>query len=142
VLNKLEGNYISAYAPFETEYNDQECLVAALAENGYPEVEVHENAQPLIGYHGDTRVEVANIIVRRKNIGSSSNDIGFVKGTDGKYKAIISDFDRGKHNAKWLVGLKVAYTDKRMAKEAKRQGLKLKSRAVVNGKLVVRYLQA
>jgi hypothetical protein len=133
---------MSAYSPFETEYNDQECLVAALAENGYKNVEIHETPVHLVGYHGDTRPEVANIIVRRKEIGGASNDIGFVKDeSTGNYKAIISDFDRGKHNDKWLTGLKVAYTDKRQAKEARRQGLVLKSRSVRNGKMVVEYLK-
>ncbi len=134
---------MSAYLPFETEYKDQECLVAALAENGYKIVEQHETAQHLIGYHSDTRPEVANIIIRRAQIGGSSNDIGFVKdATTGKFKAIISDFDKGRHNTKWLTGLKVAYNDKLTTKEAKRQGLKLKSRNIVNGKLIMKYIQA
>lgn len=139
---KLEGNSISAYSPFATEFNDQECLVAALAETGYKEVEIHEQPTNLIGYYGDTRPEVANIIVRRREIGRASNDIGFVKDeTTGNYKAIISDYDRGHHNDKWLTGLKVVYTDKRMAKEARRQGLVLKSRQVINGKIVAKYLK-
>ena len=124
-----------------TEYNDQECLLAALAEAGYKTVEVHAEAQQLTGYHGDLRPERANIIIRRQHIGSASNDIGFVKGENGKYTAIISDFDKGKHDEKWLTGLKKKYAEKRAAKEAKKRGLVLKSRRVVNGKTVVTYLQ-
>ena len=124
-----------------TEYNDQECLLAALAEAGYKTVEVHKEAQQLVGYHGDLRPERAHIIVRRQYIGSASNDIGFVKGENGKYTAIISDFDKGKHDEKWLTGLKKKYAEKRAAKEAKKRGLVLKSRRVVNGKTVVTYLQ-
>lgn len=132
---------MSAYSPFETEFNDQECLVKALTDVGYKKVEIHETPKHLIGYHGDTRPEVANIIVRRSEIGGASNDIGFVKSPDGKYAAIISDFDRSRHNSKWMTGLKTQYADHRMTKEAKRQGLILKSRNVVNGKIVVRYLK-
>jgi len=136
---------MSAFLPFETEFNDQDCLVKALAENDviqYTNVEVHETPQNLYGYHGDMRPEKANIIVRRKDIGGSSNDIGFVKGENGKYTAIISDFDKGKHNDKYMTGLKRSYAAARMHKEARRQGLKLKSDTVVNGKRIVKYLQA
>ena len=136
---------MSAYLPFETEFNDQECLIKALADNSvvsYANVEVHEQPQNLVGYHGDMRSQKASIIVRRKEIGGWSNDIGFLKGENGKYTAIISDFDKGRHNDKYMTGLKVAYSSARMHKEAKRQGLKLKSDKIVNGKRVVKYLQA
>jgi Protein of unknown function (DUF1257) len=125
----------------QTEYNDEECLVAALKEAGYANIEIHVEAQPLIGYHGDTRAEKAHIIIRRQHVGNASNDIGFVKGENGKYTAIISDFDKGKHNEKWLTGLKKAYVEKRIAKESKKRGLVLKSRKIVNGKLEIRYLK-
>jgi hypothetical protein len=136
---------MSAYLPFETEFNDQECLVRALADNEvlkYSNVEVHEQPQNLVGYHGDTRQQKANIIVRRKDIGGASNDIGFLKGENGKFTAIISDFDKGKHNEKYITGLKRSYAAARMHKEARRQGLKLKSDNIVNGKRVVKYLMA
>ncbi len=136
---------MSAYLPFQTEFNDEQCLVQALAENterSYKNVEVHQTPQHLVGYHGDTRSQVANIIVRRSEIGGASNDIGFLKDEKtGKYTAIISDFDKGRHNDKYMVGLKSAYAAARMHKEAKRQGLKLKSDQIVNGKRVVKYLK-
>jgi uncharacterized protein DUF1257 len=136
---------MSAYLPFETEFNDQECLIKALADNEvikYSNVEVHEQPQNLVGYHGDTRTQKANIIVRRKDIGGASNDIGFLKGENGKFTAIISDFDKGKHNATYMTGLKKSYAAARMHKEARRQGLKFKSDTMVNGKRVVKYLMA
>jgi hypothetical protein len=133
---------MSAYASLETQYKDRECLVAALGDMGYNDVEVHEEAQNLVGYHGDTRAEKANVIVRRKFVGSAANDIGFVKTPAGTYSAIISQYDSGKHNTKWLDGLKKNYTERVVVKEARRQGLKLHSRTVVNGKVVVKYLKA
>ena len=131
---------MSAYATLETVYKDRECLVQALADMGYKDVEVHDEAQNLVGYHGDTRAEKANVIVRRKFVGSAANDIGFVKDETGRYKAIISKFDSGKHNTKWLNGLKASFAEHRTAKEARRLGVKLKSRTVINGKLVIKYL--
>jgi hypothetical protein len=133
---------MSAYATLQTEYKDRECLVQALADMGYKDVEIHDEAQSLVGYHGDTRAEKANVIVRRKFVGSAANDIGFVKDENGRYRAIISQFDSGKHNTKWLDGLKKNYTERVVSKEAKRQGLRFHSRQVVNGKTVVKYLSA
>ena len=132
---------MSAYAQLETIYKDRDCLVAALNEQGYTTVEVHDEAQALCGYHGDLRQQKANVIVRRQYVGGSSNDLGFVKKEDGTYAAIVSDFDSRKHNTKWFTDLKDKYLDKVTAKEAKRRGLKLHSRQIVNGKLVVKYLK-
>jgi len=55
----------------------------------------------LYGYHGDKRAQVANVIIRRKQIGSSSNDIGFLF-KDGTCEAIVSDFDRHNYGQPWL----------------------------------------
>ena len=132
---------MSAYATLETIYKDRDCLVAALAEQGYTTVEVHDEAQALVDYHGDMRTQKANIIVRRQYVGGSSNDLGFVKKEDGTYAAIVSDFDSLKHDTKWFAGLKRSYTDKVTTKAAKKMGLILHSRQVVNGKLIVKYLK-
>jgi hypothetical protein len=132
---------MSAYSELQSQYKDRDCLVSALAEMGYTTVEVHEDAQPLIGYHGDMRQQKANVIVRRQYVGGASNDLGFVKKEDGTYAAIVSDFDSSKHNTKWFDGLKRSYTDKVTTKAAKKMGLILHSRQVVNGKLIVKYLK-
>lgn len=134
---------MSAYAELKTSYKDRECLVGALADMGYKNVELHEGeGANLVGYHGDARAEKANVIVRRKFVGQAANDLGFVRRADGTYGAIISKYDSGKHNAKWLDGLKKNYTERVVSKEARRQGLRLHSRTVVNGKVVVKYLAA
>jgi hypothetical protein len=132
---------MSAYSTLETIYRDRDCLVVALADMGYTTVEVHEDAQNLQGYHGDMREQKANVIVRRQYIGAASNDLGFVKKEDGTYAAVVSDFDSRKHNTKWYDSLKRSYTDKVTTKAAKKMGLKLHSRTVVNGKLVIKYLK-
>ena len=132
---------MSAYSQLQTIYRDRDCLVEALKEMGYGTVEIHEDAQQLQGYHGDLREQRANVIVRRKYVGNASNDLGFVKKEDGTYAAIVSDFDSIRHNTKWFDGLKRSYTDKVTTKAAKKMGLKLHSRQVVNGKLVIKYLK-
>ena len=134
---------MSAYASLQTQFKDRECLIQALVDQGYARehIEIHEDAQSLVGYHGDTRAQKANVIVRRKFVGQAANDIGWEL-QNGSYVQHISQYDSGKHNTKWLDGLKKNYTERVVVKEARRQGLKLHSRTVVNGKVVVKYLKA
>jgi Protein of unknown function (DUF1257) len=128
---------MSAYRTDETEFTDEQCLVKALNERGYTTVEVHQVAQHLIGYHGDRRAEVAHVIVRRQYVGDAANDLGFVRGEDGKFRAIISDYDSHKHNAKWMTGLTDAYGEAAVVKQAARQGLRFmgKETKEINGKV-------
>lgn len=139
---------MSAYSKLQTVYKDRDCLVAALNGQGYPVVEVHDEAVPLVDYHGrqtrytDANGDMANVIVRRNHVGGAANDLGFLKQADGTYSAMVSAYDSNKHDTKWFNGLKQKYTDKVTTKAAKKLGLKLHSRTVVNGKVIVKYLQA
>ncbi|WP_344286835.1 DUF1257 domain-containing protein [Streptomyces synnematoformans] len=81
---------------------DTDALCAALADVGYGDVEVHDTAQPLYGYRGDLRENTAHVIVRRVHVGRLSNDIGFRHEEDGRFSAVISDYDRHKHGTAWL----------------------------------------
>lgn len=85
---------MSEYVVTETQYKDQDCLVQALKDVGYREVEVGERLR-LYGYRGDVRQETAEVVVRRKHVGASANDIGFARGGDGRFQEITSRFDRG-----------------------------------------------
>lgn len=90
-----------------------EALIYALMETGQwtaEQIEVHEQAQNLFGYHGDLRPEKADIIIRRRNVGMSSNDIGFQKQEDGTFTAIISEFDKTKYSEHWTNKLKQSYS--------------------------------
>lgn len=138
---------MSEFKKYPTEYKDKECLKAALAEQGYTEVEDHEQPQTLYDYHGrattylDKTGDKANIIVRRKHVGGAANDLGFKKEADGTYTAIISQYDRGKHNTGWMTDLKRKYNEKITVKEAKRQNLKpytVAKEIVINGRKVTR----
>ncbi len=118
---------MSAYTEQQTMITDADILKECLKEKGYPNVEHHEDAKQLVGYHGDKRQQTAEIILRRaevnKHSGGSSNDIGFKKQADGSFAAIISDYDKHKHNAQWLADLKKSYADKKIRKQAKIAGL-------------------
>jgi hypothetical protein len=128
---------MSEFTECETELKDQAALVDALVEAGIARehVEVHEAPQHLYGYHGDKRAQTANIIIRRNHVGSSSNDIGFLKKADGTYEAIVSEFDRrsggnhaqktGGYNERWLKTLKQPYATRMLEREQAKKGRKV-----------------
>ena len=131
---------MSMYVTIKTQFKDPNCLVSALAETGQwtkEQIEVHEEAQNLYGYHGDIRQDKAHIIIRRQHIGSASNDIGFVKGEDGSYSAIISKYDSGKYDAKWIGTLKYNYGYEVTRKQAKTRGLRVERQTLPNGNRAV-----
>ena len=90
---------------------DRRLLLAALADLGYSEVEEGE-ALPLYGYQGDRRPETAELVVRRRHLGSASNDVGFAR-TPAGYVPIVSEYDqRMLHGGRFLVGLRTAYSER------------------------------
>ena len=99
-------------------FKDRECLLKALSECGYGTVEEGEQLA-LYGYQGDRRPEAAQIVVRRKFIGSASNDLGFQK-TQAGYVPIISEFDqRTMMGGKFLTTLRTNYNLKSAEKLAR-----------------------
>ena len=110
---------MSHFVNIVTQMKDGTALVRALEKLGFKgKVEVYEVAQNLYGYQGDKRSQKAHIILRRKHVGPSSNDIGFEKQADGSYAAHISEFDggtgqyadsRARSGAKWQGQLKAYY---------------------------------
>jgi len=112
------------------EINDEKCLVDTLNEMGY-QPEVYKEAKKLFGYQGDTRQKRAHVVISRKQIGSSSNDIGFEKQDKG-YLMHISDFDQ-KQNKFNQDDFKRLYNEKKITKElVTNKGFTLKSRKVEN----------
>jgi hypothetical protein len=110
---------MSKYMTFTgTAFKNRECLLQALAECGYGTVEEGE-ALSLYGYRGDQRPETAQIVVRRKFIGSASNDLGFQK-TDAGFVPVISEYDRSfMMQGKFLTALKTNYNLKSTEKLAR-----------------------
>ncbi len=103
---------MSRYCKVLTQFTDQDALLSALMETGswtQAQVEIHNEPQNLLGYKGDVRVERAHIIIRKKNVGRMSNDIGFVRNGDGNYEAIISEYDSSRYGERWIGELKGNY---------------------------------
>lgn len=133
---------MSAYMEQETSFQDADVLCATLKELGITEIQRHESAKHLEGYHGDKRPETAEIIIPRHAVGTASNDIGFKRGADGNYTAIISQFDQSRYNADWMRQLKVRYAENKTIKCAARVGLRFIGKKSVNGKLQSQFIKA
>ena len=125
---------MSKYCTFtDMVFKDRRSLLTALADLGYTEVEEGE-ALPLFGYQGDQRTETAEIVVRRRYVGSASNDLGFARTPQG-FVPVISEYDqRVLHSGQFLVKLRTAYHE-RVVEEVKRR-LHGTAQRVVEGHLV------
>lgn len=123
--------YISAGVAFKKHH--AALLVACLAEMGYV-AEYHENGDNLYGYQGDKRKQIANVIVRRKHVGSASNDIGWEFKEDGTCVAHISQYDQGVFDKTKQNMVAQKYAEGVATQAAKAAGYKVE-RKVVDGKV-------
>lgn len=134
---------MSEYASVATEFNDGELLISALTDLGYSPENYIGNPRALVGYMGDARTQTADVIIRRAQIGGSSNDIGFRRNPNGTYEAVISDFDSTKHNQKWLNKVNVSYQERSVERTAKKMGVRqLTKRKLPNGDIEMVFLKA
>lgn len=148
---------MSAYSEVVTQFTDGELLIEALREMGFQPVNCIGNPKPLVGYQGDFRTADgeghtkdaskamrADIILPRAQVGGASNDIGFKRGADGKFAAIVSDYDSSRYNAEWMKKLRAGYTDKGIMKSAAKAGLKFisKGKNPITQKMDYQFLKA
>jgi hypothetical protein len=95
-------------------------------------VEVHADGAALVGYYGDERPETAHVIIRRAQLDSASNDIGFVRGEDGRYQAILSEYDRSiGYGNQWLGKVHQHYKESQTLAVAKSKGYIFRGREVI-----------
>ena len=127
---------MSEYVKVDVVFKDGDALVAALKEI-FPEVEVFNEAVPLIDYQGKPRHNTkANIIVRRKHLNHLSNDMGFEKVGD-HFKVHISDYD---HKKEWtrLDQIKQEYSAAATIAACKRRGWNVTREAKEDGTVRLR----
>ncbi len=127
---------MSRYCTVETTFKDQEALINALMETGRwtrEQIEIHSEAQNLIGYKGDIRKQKAQIIIRQLCVGRLSNDIGFTIGEDGNYRAIISEYDSSKYGEAWVGQLTGNYAYHKIHKDMSRCGRNVSRERQANG---------
>ena len=122
---------MSKYGVLETSITEEKYLVAALKEMGY-QAEVHANGAALYGYEGRERPETANVIIRRRQLDSASNDIGFARTVDGRYVARLSEYDQAiGFNQKWLNRVHQLYKEKQTIAVARAKGYVFRGREVI-----------
>ena len=121
---------MSHYSKIQTQIVERDALVKALQEMGYAKVEVHASPQHLYGYQGDRRPEQAEVIVRRKDISPMSNDIGFRRGADGTYEAIVSEYDQEILGSDWVGRVNQKYAEHAMVAKLEAQGFEIAERTV------------
>lgn len=97
--------------------------------------QVFKEAQQLEGYQGDKRENKAHIIIPRRQVGVSSNDVGFERSKNG-FKLHASEYD-----AAWRTGFKIkklkqTYAEKQIIKTIKSKSkYSIKNRIEVDGKI-------
>jgi hypothetical protein len=102
-LEKIMSHFTECEVNFLQKYEKD--FIAALEKRfGKGNVEVHEEGAALYGYQGDNRANYdknnknyappCHIIIRRKHVGSASNDIGYRRTEDGGYVGYVSDYDK------------------------------------------------
>jgi hypothetical protein len=133
---------MSHYSEVQIEFRDGAALVAALGRLGFQgKVEVHQAPQALYGYQGDRRAQQAHIIIRKRHVGTASNDIGFEHQADGSYRAWISEFDQTwksggtRYDGVWLGKLKQAYGIEKAKAEAKKKGYRVSEQKQDDGRI-------
>lgn len=80
-------------------------LKHTLSEMGVRNVEVHPHPVPLDDWIGRPTDVMADVIVRRKDLGASSDDMGFVRGEDGTWDALVSEIHLFRFDKKWFAEL-------------------------------------
>jgi len=122
---------MSKYNEMATVLSHEGYLIETLREMGYaPEVSAEGAA--LFGYMGDERSERAQIVIRRRQLDSASNDIGFRRDESGVYRAIISEYDRGiGFNETWIGRIAQAYKERQTMAVAKAKGYVFQGRQVI-----------
>ena len=122
---------MSAYGEFETIMCEERFLVEGLSNMGY-HVEVSSQGAALVGYQGDERPEKAHVIIRRGHLDSASNDIGFARGADGRFRAILSEYDRSiGYSDQWLGKVQQHYKESQTLAVAKAKGYIFRGKEVV-----------
>jgi hypothetical protein len=143
---------VSHYSRIKTKIKSKGALVKALQDMGFrtDQIEVHDQAIQLEGYEARLRKETAEVIIRRRNVGGASNDIGFKRMEDGTFEAIVSAYDKGNgasrknklttetrgYSGRWMELLSQRYSFRVIEEQANIEGFSLEERWE-NGEIVV-----
>ena len=127
---------MSHYTSVTTEFVDRDCLIQALKEMGFTNVEVHDGVGvKLRGGYGDRR---ANIVLRaHANKVNFYADCGFKLDEKKKQYEFIGDSMDLNAKRMNLDRLKQLYAEQRLVKEARRRGFRVLKRMEKSGKILM-----
>lgn len=105
---------MSAYLNLMTPMTDEECLVAAILDQGVPRAAIECFTTP-VELRGWQKGRSANIVLRKEYTGDTYNDIGFLRTSLG-YNAILSN-DYARFGREWLTRVGSSYQTHFQAKQ-------------------------
>jgi hypothetical protein len=111
---------MSKYKRIETQIKDDGLLQQALEDLSIP-FEQGEGLA-LYGYLGDRRRETAEVVIRRRYVGTSANDLGFHRLDDGTFEAIISEYDQSRRGQRILDQVRQRYAYLAVCQTAQAKG--------------------
>ena len=97
---------MSAHITLVTPMLDEECLIAAVVDQGFTETSIIRSDTP-VALRGWQKGRKANIVLPKEHTGDAYNDIGFLHGPTG-YTAILSD-DYARFGPEWLSRVSARY---------------------------------
>ena len=113
----------------QTQFRDPAVLAGALTDLGFPAsaIEWHEEPVRLCG----PTIEVpgwAHLVIRGRHVGPGANDLGFARGPDGVFQALVGVMEQrtrgwhGPYDQAWLGGLAAAYAVRQLATQYQAKG--------------------
>lgn len=84
-------------------------LIEALRARGLQQVEHFASPQPLVSWRGQPLGEGAEVIVRRRAIGATADDLGFQRSSDGTFVALVSEIHLSRFDRRWFAELEKHY---------------------------------
>ncbi len=83
----------------------QDHVLLALGQIGFPDAEAHEVPVGLESWRGLDLGVQANVVIRRDRLGPASDDLGFVRNSQGTFDAVIPEIHFFRCDRRWLEDL-------------------------------------
>ncbi len=131
---------MSHYVECKPGFKDQQALIDALVAVGFErsQIEVHAETTALFGYQGDERPQRAHIVIRREQVGTAANDVGWERMPDGTCRAWISEYDgRHRFNPEMQNRIKQEYAYHAVARQQRALGRTVERRMLDSGEIEV-----
>ncbi|MBT8367267.1 MAG: DUF1257 domain-containing protein [Deltaproteobacteria bacterium] len=106
---------MSYWTTIQTEMVSLEHLLKALRDVGLHVVQVYDDAQPFYPWAEDAQETLSEVIIRPQYLFVDSSPMGFKRGEDGRFKAVISRGDRKRLNEEWIKRLTERYNHHKAA---------------------------